>query len=131
MNRGSANAFGVRPGEAVPRADAAVGIVDKLRGYCLAAEHPVGSHKARLFRRVLGFEQRDADELATRLTAAIRGGTPINSVRDNKSFGILCDVRVEVGGIRERAGQAALVVTVWELRTPNAPPRLVTAYVDV
>lgn len=131
MTRRPTDLFGLRPGDSLPRSHAAAGVVDKLIAYCLAPDHPVGVHKARLFRRLLGFEQRDAAELAARLVAAVRGGAPIKNVRDNEPFGVLCDVRVAVDGIRERRGCTAVVVTVWELRTPTSPPRLVTAYVDL
>lgn len=131
MTRGSGNPFGLRAGDSLPQSPAVAGVIEKLTGYCLAPDHPVGTHKARVFRRLLGFEQRDADELAVRLLVAVRGGAPIKNVRDNDPFGVLCDVRVSVDGIRERRGCTAFVVTVWELRTPTSPPRLVTAYVDL
>lgn len=131
MTRRVGDAFGIRPGGPVPQAHAAQGVIDKLSTYCLAAEHPVGAHKARVFRRTLGFELRDADELAARLIAAVRRGAPIISIRDNDPYGVLCDVRVSVDGIHQCRGCSAFVVTVWELRTPDSPLRLVTAYVDL
>lgn len=131
MTRGSGNPFGLRAGDPLPQSPTVAAAVEKLTDYCLALDHPVGTHKARVFRRMLGFERQDADELAARLVVAVRGGAPIRNVRDNHPFGVLCDVRVSVDGIRECRGRMAFVVTVWELRTLNSSPRLVTAYVDL
>lgn len=36
---------------------------DKLSGYCLNPYHSSGKHKAIVFKSVLGFEQKDADQL--------------------------------------------------------------------
>lgn len=32
----------------------------KLREYCLNPEHPVGKHKAHMFKKLLGIGQKDA-----------------------------------------------------------------------
>lgn len=42
---------------------------EKLAGYVLNSEHPVGKHKATVFKAVLGMTEKDADELAPRLTS--------------------------------------------------------------
>lgn len=131
MTRRVGKVFGLRAGDSLPQSPEVAGVIEKLTGYCLAPDHPVGTHKARVFRRLLGFEQRDADELAVRLLVAVRGGAPIKDVRDNDPYGVLCDVRVSVDGIHQCRGCSAFVVTVWELRTPDSPLRLVTAYVDL
>lgn len=121
----------LRRGDRLPRPHDATGVVEKLRDYCLAPEHPTGRHKARVFRAVLGYEKCDAPDLAASLVAALIRGAPVEEVRDNQPFGILCDVRILADGIRARRGRRAPIVTVWELRVPDAAPRLVTAYVDL
>jgi hypothetical protein len=51
------------------------------------------------------------------------------AVRDNAPFGVLCEVRIAVEGLRDRHTHSAVVTTAWELRREHARPRLVTAYV--
>jgi hypothetical protein len=55
---------------------------------------------------------------------------PITDVRDNAPFGVLCEVRIPVAGLREHRDRVAAVTTSWELRQPEDRPRLVTAYID-
>jgi hypothetical protein len=121
----------VEPGAPLPRACTAVGVVEKLAGYCLAPEHSAGRHKARVFHAALGYERSDAPELAACLVASVTRGAPVVSVRDNAPLGVLCEVRVVISGVRQKKARTATIVTVWELRTPAESPRLVTAYVDV
>ena len=47
----------------LPNADQAVVDIAKLRDYCLNPLHPVGKHKARVFRSALGFTIDDAERL--------------------------------------------------------------------
>jgi len=116
-------------GELLPRAEDAYGILDKLRGYSLNFEHEVGTHKARVFRSVLGITLGDADWLAEQLLA----GTCeryVSAVRDNLPHGVLCEVFVPVTGVRELADRTAVVTTSWEYSSPEAAPRLVSAYIE-
>ncbi|HUF62142.1 MAG TPA: hypothetical protein VMN36_08720 [Verrucomicrobiales bacterium] len=47
----------------LPGAEHAVIEIEKLRDYCLNADHPRGKHKARVFRSALEVTKDDADEL--------------------------------------------------------------------
>ena len=47
----------------VPNADRAEIDIRKLRDYCLATTHPVGKHKAPVFRAALGLQATDAELL--------------------------------------------------------------------
>lgn len=116
-------------GALMPRADDAYGVLDKLRGYSLNFEHEVGSHKARVFRSVLGITIEDADWLADQLLAGVRQHL-VSEVRDNPPHGVLCEVFVPVRGVRGLADRTAVVTTSWEFSTPDAAPRLVSAYIE-
>jgi hypothetical protein len=116
-------------GERLPRARAAFGIQEKLTAYCLNLDHEIGGPKAQAFQRVLGIGLADVEHL----TDALRAGIvqePITDVRDNAPFGVLCEVRVTVGGLREHHDRVVAVTTSWELRHAEDSPRLVTAYID-
>lgn len=55
----------------LPNADRAVVDVHKLRDYCLNAAHPRGQHKARVFKRVLGWTADEAENVRRRLLEAV------------------------------------------------------------
>jgi hypothetical protein len=116
-------------GDVLPRADEVHGIETKLAAYCLNLDHEVGGPKALGFLQILGIKLDDADYLAEELRAGVRVAR-ISDVRDNGPFGILCEVRVPVRGLRDRSDRIVAVTTSWELRDADDRPRLVTAYID-
>lgn len=116
-------------GQPLPDAEHAYGIHPKLTTYCLNLDHEVGGSKARGFVRILGIGLADIDYLAETLRAGVLNA-PIADVRDNAPYGVLCEVRIEVAGLREHRDRVAAVTTSWELREVGAAPRLVTAYID-
>jgi hypothetical protein len=116
-------------GESLPRANEAYGIEAKVTAYCLNLDHEIGGPKAQGFLRILGIGLEDADYLADELRTGLRVAR-ISDVRDNTPFGILCEVRVPVRGLRERSDRIVAVTTSWELRHADDRPRLVTAYID-
>lgn len=116
-------------GQTLPRAHAAHGIEEKLRAYSLNTEHEVGSHKARVFRSALGITLEDVDHLVEQLLRGVLAA-PITAVRDNAPHGLLCEVLVSVRGIGDAAADFAITTTVWEYRSSEDAPRLVSAYID-
>lgn len=116
-------------GELLPRAEDAYGILDKLQGYSLNFGHEVGTHKARVFLSVLGITFNDADWLAEQLLVGVCERF-VSAVRDNSPHGVLCEVFVPVTGVRELADRTAVVTTSWEYSSPEAAPRLVSAYIE-
>lgn len=115
-------------GERLPRARAAFGIHEKLSAYCLNPDHEIGGPKAQGFQEILGIVLADVEYLADALRAGILH-EPIANVRDNAPFGVLCEVRIPVAGLREHHDRVVGVTTSWELRHAEDPPRLVTAYI--
>lgn len=116
-------------GDRLPHATEAYGIKEKLQAYCLNLDHEVGGPKAQGFQRILGIDQRDLEYLA----GALRRGVlhaPVTDVRDNSPFGVLCEVRIPIAGRREHHARVMAVTTSWEIREPDALPRLVTAYIN-
>ena len=116
-------------GQPLLRAEQAFGIREKLAAYCLNPDHKIGGAKARGFRQILGIELADLEYLVEALRAGILTA-PTTDVRDNAPFGVLCEVRILVGGLREHHNRTAIVTTSWEVRHAGDVPRLVTAYVD-
>lgn len=87
------------------------------------------THKAEGFRLILGIGRGDLEYLARALEEAARAASVVN-VRDNAPFGVLCEARVDIQGIHDRAQRGASVTTAWELRHAEDSPRLVTAFID-
>lgn len=116
-------------GEQLPLAEQAFGIREKLAAYCLNLDHEIGGPKAERFQQVLGIGLAELDHLAEALGAGVLGAS-ISDVRDNAPYGVLCEVRIPVAGLREHRDRVVAVTTSWELRHAHDPPRLVTAYID-
>lgn len=96
----------------------------KLHGYCLNPEHPLGKHKAKVFKSVLGFEQKDY----RRLAAQIRVKAPkYESVPGEIDiYGRRYTIDMPIKGPN---GKTATVRTAWIVRTGETIPDLVSAYV--
>ncbi len=105
----------------LPNAQGAVIDEAKLRGYLLSDVHPVGRFKARFFA-ALGFTEANWREFesalrAQHLTEPATPGTV-------EPFGQAYTIRAILKG---PAG-AAMVTSVWFVRTDDAAARFVTAY---
>jgi len=55
----------------LPNAACAVVEIEKLRDYCLSANHPRGRHKARVFVTALGIRAEDSEELRDAILSAV------------------------------------------------------------
>ncbi len=116
-------------GQRLPGAEQGAGIGEKLAAYCLNLDHEIGGPKARGFQRILGIGIADLEYLAETLRTGVLAA-PITDVRDNAPFGVLCEVRIPVAGLREHHDRIVAVTSSWELRNADDAPRLVTAYID-
>ena len=115
-------------GELLARAEEAYAVHEKIAGYSLKLGHPRGGEKADAFARVLGITAADLDYLAEALLEGART-IPITTIRDRGRHGVLCQVIVPVRGLGDHVGRTANVLTAWEIRWEDDPPRLVTAYI--
>jgi hypothetical protein len=94
----------------------------KLRGYLLSTEHPLGRFKARFFT-ALGFsaERWQEFEGALRAQHLTQDAEPGLAGAHGQTF----TIRAILSG---PAGQSAVVISVWFVRTNENVPRFVTAY---
>ena len=109
----------------LPRASEAVIPHGKLEGYVLNHEHPVGQHKARVFLSALGIDHCNWQYLRDRLLAGAVS-TPVQGTRMTP-YGVVYDMVVLVDGLN---GATQPVKMIWMVK-PEAPPRLVSAWVDI
>lgn len=95
----------------------------KLADYCLSPEHPVGRHKAILFRRVLGLGTEDADILREILLyVAVRAPAAAGRLDDfGQRFTIDFTLRTDLG--------TAQIRSAWIIRPDEDFPRLTTCLV--
>jgi len=105
----------------LPNAERAEISPDKLRGYLLSAEHPIGRFKARFFR-ALGYTPENWERLASDLLSAAQmlDAEPLPSPYGEK-FRI-------TGRLTGPSGRSAEVVSVWICTPGSDAPRFVTAY---
>lgn len=95
----------------------------KLLHYCLDAEHPVGKHKARVFKSALNIDGRTFGVLKQALLNAVKTNEAIFSGLNSE--GNLYAVDFEM----THQGRQATVRSAWIVKFEESFPRLVTCYV--
>lgn len=106
----------------LPNADQAVVDDDKLRGYLLNVQHPLGGPKARFFIR-FGFMSDEPESLRDALLQHGRQHEIAGVVQRPHGMVYLVE-----GPIGAPDGRAPWVRTAWMIRIGEEFPRLVTAY---
>lgn len=108
----------------LPNGASAIVDIEKLRDYCLSAQHPEGRHKARVFLSALGITSADAEKLRQILISSAATCKEV-SMTDADKYG--CRYSFDLAlkwGSRE-----ALLRTAWIIKTGEDFPRLVSCYV--
>lgn len=108
----------------LPNAVNAVVDIEKLRDYCLSAQHPEGRHKARVFLSVLGLTSADAVKLREILLTAALVNHEVSMI-DADKYGS----RYSLDTIVNLGSREALVRSAWIIKTDEDFPRLVSCYV--
>jgi hypothetical protein len=99
--------------------------IEKLTDYALNLTHPVGEHKARVFRAVLGITQEHAEWLRNTLHDVAKNSE--NAVlRQRKSFGDQYEIVFSLQGPN---GNVSEVTSGWQIDTGTDFPRLTTCYI--
>ena len=106
----------------LPNRDKVIIPRNKLVKYLLSEAHPVGSAKARFFRK-LGFSEANADELEKALLRIARA----NDVKEERKIAYGINYAID-GTIETPGGKRAVIITVWFAKTTRSRPRFVTAY---
>jgi len=107
----------------LPNAQRAIIAIEKLRDYCLNADHPRGKHKARVFRSSLGLASEDAEWLQVQIAKGILDTECIEDGFDQYGQYYIVDLTIET-----QAGGAE-VRTSWIIRKVEDYPRLTSCYV--
>ncbi len=106
----------------LPRGDAAIVELAKVRHYLLSAFHPIGRFKAAFFRSI-GYTAAEWHvlELDLRALAAHGDAIAVESTTSGQKY----EVR---GNLQGPSGARASVVTVWIVLAGEDLPRFVTVY---
>jgi len=105
-------------------ADNAVIHMDKFINYALNTEHPIGKHKAYVFRDVLGYTISTAESLVIKIRDGIYKFPATFKGSDN--FGDKYEIIMEIEGVN---GRTSLVVTCWIIDSGSDIPRLTSVYI--
>ncbi|VWX61949.1 hypothetical protein VARIO8X_50576 [Burkholderiales bacterium 8X] len=95
----------------------------KLTQYSLNAAHPVGRHKALVFKNVLGFTEANADDLLKQLHHGIMNNRAFEGKVDQ--YGTRFTVDIAVSG----PNGTAVVRTGWIYKPESTTPELTTLFV--
>ena len=107
----------------LPNHENAVINEQKLSGYALDSEHPVGGHKARKFKSALGFESAHVKEIVEQ----IRGMLPSSEATKGRADHHV--QRFSVDMPLTGPNGSATVRTAWIIEQGSEAPRWVTIYV--
>ena len=110
----------------LPNAQSAIVEPDKLRDYVLSPEHPLGLNKARVFVSALGIDRESWEYLREQIIAQV-SSAEVSEVRAGR-YGLRYSVPMWIEGLN---GETHEVTTGWFIEDDGAPPRLITAYVNV
>jgi filamentous hemagglutinin len=114
------------PRQLLPNLERASIPIEKLRDYVLNPDHPTGCNKARVFRAVLGMEQRHASALAEIIRDTLTRAPAKKNVESE--YGNRWETQHEIIGLQ---GRAAIVTVAWLFKI-NEPdiPTLLTCYIN-
>ena len=111
--------------ELLPGREHAVVADNKISGYALNMEHPVGKNKAIVFEKVLGYNISNKDILVDRVRSGLSKYRAI--AKKATQYGEPFEVLMLVDGVN---GKFAPVKTAWQIDAGTDFPRLVSLYVD-
>ena len=107
----------------VPNCENAIVPIEKLRNYALSEIHPVGKHKAQVFRTALGMSADDAETLRDLLLTAVCNENAVEGRKDQYGQRYTLDFRATVNT------KTGTIRSGWIIRAGESTPRLTTCYV--
>lgn len=106
----------------LPNSKDAVISKEKLTDYLLSENHPVGSAKAKFFRK-LGFNESNVSRLEKLLLKVAK----TNNIKNIREFSYGTNYVIE-GLIKTPTEKTVTIVTVWFVKQNQSRPSFVTAY---
>ncbi len=118
------NGGGHQVDDLLPNLDQAKINPEKLIGYALNPNHPIGGNKAKVFEKTLGYNQNNASELLKQIYAKLPKSEVVLGKLDE--FGQRYTVDMPITGPN---GETKIVRTGWIIKTNSSVPELTTLYV--
>jgi hypothetical protein len=107
----------------LPNGERAIIDLAKLRDYCLNPRHPIGRHKARVFKTALGFDQSRAQELRQILIQV--ASTQDAQLAEKDDFGQRYVIDFALPAVAAQVG----VRSCWIVLSNEEVPRLTSCFV--
>jgi hypothetical protein len=111
--------------EKLPNAVSASTTQEKLQGYLLNSNHPVGGNKAKVIRSVLGYHYQNWDVLADKIYRAVQDASVVRIMKTR--YGVKYETHLLIEGEK---GKSLLMRTIWQIDNESDIPRLVTVTFD-
>lgn len=105
----------------MPNAITASTSQNKIQGYLLNSNHPVGKHKAKVIGSVLGYHYENWDILSDKIFDGIQK-TEVSKIVNTK-YGTKYEIPLSIIGEKERN---LTIRTVWQVDKDSYIPRLIT-----
>jgi hypothetical protein len=107
----------------LPNATSAILDIRKITNYCLDGDHPLGRHKARVFRAALGLTIADAGWFRGEILLGVQDAEAVELERIDSACGL---ASIWCSGDMDAK---AVVRTVWIVADSMAAPRFVTCWI--
>jgi len=110
----------------LPQHHKAVIPIEKLSGYALDPNHPLGKNKARVFKAALGIGKGDAEMLGLLLKSSLFRSPAVEGIKT--PYGQHWTTYHEIVGL---SGQPVVVTAAWIYRIEQADvPVLISCYIE-
>jgi len=109
----------------LPNYENAIINIEKIRDYCLNSEHPVGKHKAKIFKKALGIIATDAEWLINEILGGLNHS--VAHEKNSDKYGKRYTVHI----IIRKLDKEAEVVTGWIIKHRTINPILTTCFVNI
>ena len=109
----------------LPNSISASTIQEKIQGYFLNSNHPVGKHKARVLNSVLGYHYENWEELSNKMFDAIQTASVKKVVV--AVYGTKYKVPITIIG---KKNKSMVLNTVWQIDKGTNIPRFITTTFD-
>lgn len=106
----------------LPNGENALVSKEKLTDYLLSKTHPVGSSKAKFFRK-LGFSESNVNRLEKLLLKIAK----TNDIKNIRELDYGTNYVIE-GILKTPVGKPVTIATVWFIKPEKSKPSFVTAY---
>jgi hypothetical protein len=107
----------------LPNANSAIVDIKKLEGYCLNTTHPLGKHKAKVFKSVLGITINESKLLRAKLKEIVSINDSVFLSEDDFGKRYFIDFKMEINK------KKAFIRSIWIIRSDENFPRFVTCYI--